>query len=60
MRGLVRYLFINARLRLEPLPGSQSPHLIAKISGHVENSRAFAHYRDIDEGMAKEVILKLE
>ena len=35
-------------------------NLIAKISGHVENSRAFSRYRDIDEEMAKEVILKLE
>lgn len=38
----------------------KDPNLIAKISGHVENSRAFARYRDIDEEMAKEVILKLE
>lgn len=36
------------------------PNLIAKISGHVENSRAFARYRDIDEDMAKNLILKLE
>lgn len=38
----------------------KDPNLIAKISGHVENSRAFNRYRDIDEEMAKEVILKLE
>ena len=38
----------------------KDPNLIAKISGHVENSRAFSRYRDIDEEMAKEVILKLE
>lgn len=38
----------------------KDPNLIAKISGHVENSRAFARYRDIDEEMAKEVIMKLE
>ena len=38
----------------------KDPNLIAKISGHVENSRAFARYRDIDEAMAKELILKLE
>ncbi len=38
----------------------KDPNLIAKISGHVENSRAFARYRDIDEEMAKELILKLE
>ena len=35
-------------------------NLIAKISGPVENSRAFARYSDIDEEMAKEIILKLE
>ena len=38
----------------------KDPNLIAKISGHVENSRALSRYRDIDEEMAKEVILKLE
>ncbi len=38
----------------------KDPNLIAKISGHVENSHAFSRYRDIDEEMAKEVILKLE
>ena len=38
----------------------KDPNLIAKISGPVENSRAFARYRDIDEEMAKEIILKLE
>lgn len=38
----------------------KDPNLIAKISGHVENSRAFARYRDIDEEIAKEVIMKLE
>lgn len=36
------------------------PNLISKISGHVEGSRAFNRYRDIDEEMAKELILKLE
>ena len=35
-------------------------NLIAKISGHVENSRAFSRYRDIDEERDKEAILKLE
>lgn len=38
----------------------KDPDLIAKISGHVENSRAFNRYRDIDEEMAKETIMKLE
>lgn len=38
----------------------KDPNLIAKISGHIENSRAFSRYRDIDEEMAKETIMKLE
>jgi len=38
----------------------KDPNLIAKISGHVENSRAFNRYRDIDEQMARETIMKLE
>ncbi len=38
----------------------KDPNLITKISGRVENSRAFRRYRDIDEEMTKEVILKLE
>ena len=38
----------------------KDPNLIAKISGHVENSRAVSRYRDIDEEMAKETIMKLE
>ena len=38
----------------------KDPNLIAKISGHVENSKAFNRYRNIDEKMAKEVIMKLE
>ena len=38
----------------------KDPNLIAKISGHVENSKAFNRYRNIDEEMAKEVIMKLE
>lgn len=38
----------------------KDPNLIAKISGHVENSKAFNRYRNIDEEMAKEAIMKLE
>jgi len=38
----------------------KDPNLIAKISGHVENSKAFSRYREIDEQMAKETIMKLE
>lgn len=40
--------------------GVLAPNLIAKISGLVENSRAFIRYRDINDEMAQEVILKLE
>ena len=40
--------------------GGSERSLIAKISGHVENSRAFNRYRNIDEEMAKETIMKLE
>ena len=49
-RGLVCNLYKEVK----------DPNLIANISCHVENSRAFSRYRDIDEEMAKEVILKLE
>lgn len=38
----------------------KDPNLIAKISGHVENSTAFNRYRGIDDDLAKETILKLE
>lgn len=34
----------------------KDPNLIGKLSGHSENSRAFARYRDIDEEMKKELI----
>lgn len=38
----------------------KDPNLIAKLSGHVENSKAFNRYRMIDEDIARETILKLE
>lgn len=38
----------------------QDPNLIGKLSGHVEGSRAFARYRDIDEDMMKELVTMLE
>ena len=39
---------------------SAYPNLVGKLSGHKENSRAFARYRDIDEDMAKELVEMLE
>lgn len=38
----------------------KDPALVGKLSGHVEGSRAFARYRDIDEDMARELVAMLE
>ena len=38
----------------------KDPNLIAKLSGHVEGSRAFARYRDIDEDIRKDLVKMLE
>ena len=38
----------------------KDPNLIAKLSGHVEGSRAFARYRDIDEEMRQDLVKMLE
>ena len=38
----------------------QDPNLIGKLSGHVEGSKAFARYRDIDEEMKRELVTYLE
>ena len=38
----------------------KDPNLIGKLSGHVEGSKAFARYRDIDEDLMKEVVTMLE
>ncbi len=38
----------------------QDPNLIGKLSGHVEGSRAFARYRDIDEEMKKQLVTLLD
>ena len=38
----------------------KDPNLIAKLSGHVEGSRAFARYRNIDEDMRKDLVKLLE
>jgi hypothetical protein len=38
----------------------KDPNLIGKLSGHVEGSKAFARYRDIDEDMARDLVSLLE
>lgn len=38
----------------------KDPNLIGKLSGHVEGSKAFARYRDIDEEMRRELVSMLE
>ena len=38
----------------------KDPNLIAKLSGHVEGSKAFARYRNIDEDMRKDLVKLLE
>ncbi len=37
----------------------QDPNLIGRMSGHVEGSKAFVRYRDIDDKMLKDVIKKM-
>ena len=38
----------------------QDPNLIGSMSGHVEGSRAFARYRQIDDDIKKNIISLLE
>ena len=38
----------------------KDPNLIGKLSGHIEGSKAFARYRDIDEEMRKDLVKMLE
>lgn len=38
----------------------KDPNLVGVLSGHKEGSRAFARYRDIDEGMKNELVKMLE
>lgn len=38
----------------------KDPNLIGSLSGHVEGSKAFARYRDIDEGMKSDLVKLLE
>lgn len=38
----------------------KDPNIVGRMSGHVEGSKAFARYRDIDDDMLKEVITAIE
>ncbi len=38
----------------------KDPSLVGSLSGHKEGSKAFARYRDIDEGMKKDLVKLLE
>lgn len=38
----------------------KDPNLIGKLSGHVEGSKAFARYRDIDEDMKRQLVSLLD
>lgn len=38
----------------------QDPNLIGKLSGHVEGSKAFSRYRDIDDEMKRKLVDMLE
>ena len=38
----------------------KDPNLIGSLSGHAENSRAFVRYREIDEGIKKELVSMLD
>lgn len=38
----------------------QNPNLIGSMSGHIEGSRAFARYRQIDDDIKKNIISLLE
>jgi hypothetical protein len=35
-------------------------NLVAELSGHQQNSRAFARYREVDKEMKKELVKMLE
>ena len=38
----------------------KDPNLIGSMTGHVEGSRSFARYRDIDDDVKKETVMLLE
>lgn len=48
---MARRTFIGAAYKVV-----KDPNIVGKMSGHVEGSRAFARYRDIDDDVLKEVI----
>lgn len=51
---MARRTFIGAAYKLV-----QDPNLIGKMSGHVEGSKAFVRYRDIDDDMLKNIIARM-
>ena len=38
----------------------KDPNLVGALSGHKEGSKAFARYREIDEGMKQDLVKMLE
>lgn len=38
----------------------KDPNLVGSLTGHVEGSRAFVRYRNIDEDMKRDLVKKLE
>jgi hypothetical protein len=38
----------------------KDPNLVGVLSGHKEESKAFSHYREIDEDMKKEPVSMLD
>ena len=38
----------------------KDPNIIGRMSGHVEGSKAFVRYRDIDDDMLREAIMEIE
>lgn len=51
---MARRTFIGAAYKVV-----KDPNLIGKMSGHVEGSKAFVRYRDIDDDMLKDVISQI-
>ena len=52
---LARRTFIGAAYKMVT-----DPNLVGKMSGHVEGSKAFIRYRNIDDDMLKDVMSKIE
>ena len=38
----------------------KEPNMVGALSGHVEGSKAFARYRDIDEDIKKDLVSLLD